>query len=217
MADFAVWAIAAGRALGWADRCFLDAYAENQGEAVGLTLDNSPLVGPLSQLLDSEGGDWQGTCQELLGRLEGFAGFGDKPPRNWPRKPRALSGALRRLAPALRKTGLDVAFLERRRGERPVHIRAVASRGNDPATDRHNRHQPSPNGGAGAGPVTVSDGCDGEKQVNSPCPGEPAPPAGARLHYADEAGRRCGPAGARLWTWAGAPRWYDAGEHPPPL
>jgi hypothetical protein len=167
MADFAVWATAGSRALGWDDDAFLGAYLENMSEAVGLALDNSPVVGPLSKLLDDERGTWQGTCQELLDRLlKPFAG--EEPPKNWPRTARALSGALRRLAPALRKTGIEVEFLPREGRVRPVRIQAVGSRGNNPATDRHDRHQPSPTDSDGDGPMTVSDGCDGAKQTCSP-------------------------------------------------
>jgi hypothetical protein len=36
----------------------------------------------------------------------------------------------------------------------------------------------------------------------------PAPPPGARLFYADAAGRPCSPAAAFMWTWENAPRWY---------
>jgi hypothetical protein len=33
-----------------------------------------------------------------------------RPPAGWPRAPNALSGTLRRLAPALRKVGITVEF-----------------------------------------------------------------------------------------------------------
>jgi hypothetical protein len=49
-----------------------------------------------------------------------------------------------------------------------------------------------------------------------PAPDGPSPPAGAPLYYADEASKPCGPADCARWTWEGAPRWYDAAEHPPP-
>jgi hypothetical protein len=37
----------------------------------------------------------------------------------------------------------------------------------------------------------------------------PAPPPGARLHFADSKGRPCLPDEAKRWTWEGAPTWFD--------
>jgi hypothetical protein len=36
----------------------------------------------------------------------------------------------------------------------------------------------------------------------------PAPPTGARLLYADAAGRPCSPEDAFTWTWENAPHWF---------
>ena len=49
--------------------------------------------------------DWEGTATELRDRLTP-----EKPPRGWPRSARAVSGALRRVVPALRATGVEVSF-----------------------------------------------------------------------------------------------------------
>ena len=44
----------------------------------------------------------------------------------------------------------------------------------------------------------------------------PMPPAGARLHYADDRSRPCSQAEAVSWTWEGAPSWFRTAKHPVP-
>lgn len=46
---------------------------------------------------------WRGTCQQLLEVLHQ-----DRPPKGWPTGPRQLAGQLRRLAPDLRRLGVEV-------------------------------------------------------------------------------------------------------------
>ena len=47
MADFAVWATAAERGLGWAEGAFMAAYAENRAGAVETSLEADPLAGAI--------------------------------------------------------------------------------------------------------------------------------------------------------------------------
>ncbi len=108
MADFAAWVTAAEKTLGWKEDRFLEAYDGNRAAANDLTLEAAPLVEPLRLLLAEEGGRVQGTAKQLLDRLNGKVG--DKPPRYWPATPRGLSGILRRLAPNLRKAGIETTF-----------------------------------------------------------------------------------------------------------
>jgi hypothetical protein len=98
MADFARWTAAACGALGWDPDELLDAYADNRTAANEITLDASPLVAPLRQL-----GNFEGTATELLAALVEIAGDGAARSKVWPKSPSALSGALRRLAPNLRR------------------------------------------------------------------------------------------------------------------
>ncbi len=42
------------------------------------------------------------------------------------------------------------------------------------------------------------------------------PPAGARLYFADDAGRPCSPAAAFMWCWEGGGQWFHARDYPVP-
>ncbi len=60
---------------------------------------------------------WKGTSRDLLDDLGKTAGEKVVQSKQWPKNPRALSGALRRLAPSLRTIGIMVGF------ERVPHTR----------------------------------------------------------------------------------------------
>jgi hypothetical protein len=121
MADFARWGIAVEPALGWEPGGFLRAYQENRGEAIRLVLDISPLADPIRELV-AEGGEWTGTCKELLPLLAARAGDAARARSGWPGNPEALSHALRRLAPNLRAAGVEIAFLPRTGSGRPIRL-----------------------------------------------------------------------------------------------
>lgn len=106
MADFAKWVAAA---LGDEGPEFLAAYEENRDNAVKDALEGDPIVVVLKQFLDQKEGKWAGTATELLALLNAASGYVYKP-KGWPQAPNTLSGILRRLAPALRKVGIEVEF-----------------------------------------------------------------------------------------------------------
>lgn len=146
MADFAVWATAAEPALGWPAGAILAAY--DAGRQVGneTALEASPVGTALLRLM-TDRPSWAGTAAELLEELAGR----DQPAargRSWPGSARALSGALRRLAPVLRAVGFEVRWT-RTRSARTVSIESTA---NTPS-------QPSPSS------PTVESGRDGRDAV----------------------------------------------------
>ena len=125
MADFARWASAAEPALGWADGTLMSAYDANRASANTLTLDASPLVLPLRHVIAVRD-VWRGTDSDLLLALARQAAESDLQQRNWPKNPQVLSGQLRRIAPNLRATGIDVQLDEKTSGsgsQRMVTIR----------------------------------------------------------------------------------------------
>ena len=79
-----------------------------QADANEQALESSPLAEPLRRFLRERGGEWKGTAAELLAELAGIAGDKAAAAPGWPRKPNALSGRLVRLAPNLRRAGIDV-------------------------------------------------------------------------------------------------------------
>jgi hypothetical protein len=109
MADFARWVTACEPALGWPAGSFMAAYASNVANANELALGESAVVAPLREFMALRS-RWSGTATELLDGLNEIVSDKVAASRAWPRAPHALSGRLRRLAPNLRRAGLDVTF-----------------------------------------------------------------------------------------------------------
>jgi hypothetical protein len=118
MADFAVWGTAAEPALGWPDGSFMNALQNNRDAAHRLALEASPIA---QALIDVAGEGFSGTMTELLKRINA-----DHPDYNrqlgWPKTVKKLSGDLKRLAPDLRKVGVQVDP-DRTSKQRLVHIK----------------------------------------------------------------------------------------------
>jgi hypothetical protein len=110
MADFAIWVTAAEPALGWESGAFLEAYNSNREQANELALDAAVIVPPLRELLAAKDGHWQGTATELLHDLDAQAPERTRKAQGWPTNGRALSNALRRVAPNLRQAGIEITF-----------------------------------------------------------------------------------------------------------
>lgn len=124
MADFAMWVTACAPALGWEPNRFMDAYLTNRTDAVEIGLEASPLVGPLRALLVN--GPWDGTASELLTKLTDIGGEAVRKMKDWPTKPNVLSNSLKRLAPALRETGLIITRKERTATGRGIRLEQKA-------------------------------------------------------------------------------------------
>src|SRR5262249_39400302 len=105
MADFALFAVACERGARDLPR-FFAAYADNQSGAQEQALEDSHLPAALVTMMENRS-LWTGTAKELLEELTKHTT--DPPPKEWPKRPNALTGKLRRLAPALRRVHyLDV-------------------------------------------------------------------------------------------------------------
>lgn len=112
MADFACWVTACEPALGWPAGAFMAAYTGNVADANELALEASPVWPSLRKLVEDRD-TWEGTASALLeelGRVAGLTGDKAKPPDGWPKRPHTLTGKLKRLAPNMRKAGIDVSF-----------------------------------------------------------------------------------------------------------
>jgi hypothetical protein len=109
MADFAKWVHAAEPALGWHSGTFLAAYDGNRGAANATAIEASPVGAAVLKLLHSQR-RFEGTASDLLAALDRDAEPRAREARSWPKSPRAMSSALRRLAPNLRVAGLEVEF-----------------------------------------------------------------------------------------------------------
>lgn len=121
MADFAVWATACEPGLGLAEGAFLEQYTANRSSANELVLEASPASAALTEFM-SRRPEWEGTATDLLAELNCRADEATQHKRerdkSWPKSARSLTNALRRLAPNLRATGLDVEFVRQHGGNR---------------------------------------------------------------------------------------------------
>jgi hypothetical protein len=136
MADFAMWATAAEPLLGWRESTFLRAYTRNQTSSNELALDASPITEPVRRLVAE--GDFQGTATELLKILTDRSDDPIRRQKGWPTNAQGLSNTLRRLAPNLRKIGIEVLFSKGkdRRRLRLIVLRDIASTSSDAYEDR---------------------------------------------------------------------------------
>ena len=116
MADFAHWACAAASACGWTSEDFLLAYTTMVEGANTLVLEASSIAPFLATVVAL--GPRTCTAAELHKQLGELAGEAETKKSGWPKNPRALSNALRRLAPNLRRTGIVVSFERQPGGNR---------------------------------------------------------------------------------------------------
>lgn len=107
MADFCKWVVASESSLGWEPGRFYDTYADNRESAHEVAIDSSPIAALIRTMAEQ---GFTGTASELLAELEAVADDPITRIRSWPKSPRALSGALRRLAPNLREIGVLIEF-----------------------------------------------------------------------------------------------------------
>jgi hypothetical protein len=97
-------------------------YRATVTEALTAVVEHDVLAAGLNNVLDS--GRYDGTVADLLEKLTNIvtAGGQEKPPKDWPRTPRGLTEALKRLAAPLRATGVVIEFGPRTRRGRAVQI-----------------------------------------------------------------------------------------------
>lgn len=103
MADFARFAAAGMPALGFTEQEFITAYRQNQAEAIEAGLESSPIGSAIRAFMASRTA-WIGSSADLLKHLTDLGG--DTYTKSWPRSPKGLVNALRRLAPSLRHVGI---------------------------------------------------------------------------------------------------------------
>jgi hypothetical protein len=107
MADFARWAEAGCRALGFRDGEFLDAFTANQGRAMRIAFDRDYVAKAVALLIEQSGGRWAGNTKPLLPALRKALTKGGEGDlfwqKGWPENPTWLGRQLRRSAAVLRK------------------------------------------------------------------------------------------------------------------
>jgi hypothetical protein len=138
MADFARILGALDVTEGW--RTF-DDYTQAARDTNRAVLDGDPVADAVLALVGDRG-VWAGTASELLARLAP-----DPRPPGWPRTPQAMSGALKRLAPALRASGGLIVEFPPRGQARTITLRGPASPGVNNRNSSSRSSRPSRNPG----------------------------------------------------------------------
>ncbi len=115
MADFAKFAEAVGRSLGWPAGTALADYDSNRRDASMVELEDSPLGAFLLDLSPDFFMNWSGNPSVLLEELNSLAGEQAQSDR-WPKSPQRLTVELRRLAPMLATQGLYFHWTRTNRG-----------------------------------------------------------------------------------------------------
>ena len=158
MADFALWSVAVEPACPWAEGTFLEAYTGNRQGAVEATLDGDPVADVIRAIAP-----WSGTASDLMAELTTRASDTITKRKDWFSRPRQVSDAVRRLAPGLRKVGIEVTFARLAHTGRRLVVVEKSGSSPSPASPS------SPDPGFPSGP---GDGHGGAKGDASP---EPSP------------------------------------------
>jgi hypothetical protein len=141
MADFATWVAACEPAL-WSVGTFWSAYCANIDEAVEGVID-ADLVADAIRTMMNQQSEWTGTAKELLKVLADIVGERGTKSKSWRETPEALRGRLRRLAPNLRKIGINIAFPEKNARPRNIRITKAARRPEDQGAQPSEPSEPS--------------------------------------------------------------------------
>lgn len=121
MIDAAKWATAAEKGLGLPRESFIRAYQRKQQDMVTLSLESSPFMAAIMDLL-ADKKNWQGSPAQLLALLPKYARDDEAvKSKAWPKTAAWVSRMLRRHAPSLRKIGICVEF-SRNSTERTISL-----------------------------------------------------------------------------------------------
>jgi energy-coupling factor transporter ATP-binding protein EcfA2 len=107
MADFARLAVAMAPAFGWTEADMLGALEENRSAAVAGVIESDG-VAVAVQAITEDKGRWTCTASELLAAINERTPLDRQRQRDWPKDATRLSQKLRRVAPALRRVGIEV-------------------------------------------------------------------------------------------------------------
>jgi hypothetical protein len=136
MADFAVWATAC-ETLTWPAGTFMRAFAGNRATMAADAIEADEVAALIGRLMSSVE-TWSGTATELAKQLANLADEKAVNQKGWPRNARSLSGRIKRLAPLLRRVGLDAVFVRQgRSGTRTIVLSRLDCTGFASASSEH--------------------------------------------------------------------------------
>ena len=146
MADFARLACAAAPALGWTEAEMLAAMEANRKASVETVVEADPIAEAVRAIMaDSAAGRWEGTASLLLEQVNMRVAVEVKNERGWPKDASRLSARLRRVAPALRRAGVEVTLpiSGGRNGRSIVIVPGVKAEQRSERSERSGGNQPS--------------------------------------------------------------------------
>lgn len=132
MADFCRWVVAAEPALPWTPGNFMAAYNANRAAGNDLALEASPVAAVIVKLMEGKP-EWTGTATQLLKELDSLIDEAGKRRPDWPKTARGLSGAIKRITPALRRGGIVVTQAARTEKARQLHIEHIGKQPSEPS------------------------------------------------------------------------------------
>ena len=106
MADCALWAAACETAL-WQAGTFMKAYTGNRNDMVETVIEADLVASSIRSFMKGIK-EWKGTATELLAALNFTVDESTQKKPGWPSTAKVLSDRLKRVAPALRKMGIDI-------------------------------------------------------------------------------------------------------------
>ena len=130
MADFACWVVAGLPGVGILPKDFLAAYAGNRLEINQLALEGSVLTEAVEDFIAGRN-VWQGTAGQLYDELNELPETEKlRARKDWPKSARHLGRELRRIAPNLRRIGIDLNF-KRSSDKKGTRLIEIVSRMDD--------------------------------------------------------------------------------------
>jgi hypothetical protein len=199
MADFGLFAEAAWRSLGHPDNEFLNAYSLNRKDAIAGILEDSPVAVAMVKFMKdwknwNRQTNWEGSATELLEALNGVVSEKIQKSKRWPRRANTLAGAIRKIAPGLRESGINITHEDRVNNHEPRKIKISFT----PAEDDGKRSAPSApsapssktQGKSGADPGMEIGPVIGPDRVGADLPSRGADP-GPILASGDRPRRKC--------------------------
>jgi hypothetical protein len=109
MADFAQLVTAAEAALEWSRGTFMRVYLQDRADAAAGWVESDSVAVAVLGLMKIRD-EWSGTSTELLAELNPLIDPNVRQSRTWPQTAQTLSGRVRRAAPSLRSSGIEIDF-----------------------------------------------------------------------------------------------------------
>jgi len=111
MADFATWVTACEPGLECKPGSFLKTYNSALSDTIIDTISVDGLAQTIITIAEHNKLAWSGTATQLLSKINDMNGYNyQRPPMGWPQTASTLSNKLNRLAPSLRRVGVEIEF-----------------------------------------------------------------------------------------------------------